>query len=72
MDKYLLVVLAFMIVGIPIAFFEPSDGTLRDPPLFLLFWASVGGICVIVVYGSYKDRQQRKKENRERRRRSKK
>ncbi|HSG73762.1 MAG TPA: hypothetical protein VLA01_01010 [Nitrosopumilaceae archaeon] len=71
MDKYLLVVLIFMIVGIPIAFINPSSGEIREEPFIPLFYASIAGICIIVVYSSYKERKERQKENR-RRRRSKK
>jgi uncharacterized integral membrane protein len=71
MDKYLLVILVFCIVGIPISFVSPTTGELRDPPLIILFYASVGGICIIVVYNAYKERQQHKT-NLERRRKSKK
>ena len=67
MDKYLTVLLIFMMVGIPISFFSPTTGELRDPPLYLLFYASIGGISAIFVYGSYKDRVDRQKRNAKRR-----
>ena len=67
MDKYLLVILAFMVVSIPIAFISPTDGMLRDPPLILLFYAAIAGIAIIIVYSSYKDRKIRQRENRGRR-----
>ncbi len=67
MDKYLLVMLAFMVVSIPIAFISPTDGMLRDPPLILLFYAAIAGIAIIIVYSSYKDRKIRQRENRRRR-----
>ncbi len=67
MDKYLLVILAFMVVSIPIAFISPTDGMLRDPPLILLFYAAIAGIAIIIVYSSYKDRKIRQRENRRRR-----
>ena len=71
MDKYLLVVLIFMVVGIPIAFISPTTGEIREEPFISLFYASIAGICIIVVYSSYKERKERQKENR-RRRKSKK
>ena len=37
MDKAMMVVLGFLLVGIPIAFVQPDTGELRDPPLYLLF-----------------------------------
>jgi len=67
-DKYLTVVLIFCVVSIPISFLNPTTGEMRDPPFFLLFYASIGGICIIVIYSSYKERQQRQKLNSERRR----
>lgn len=67
MDKYLSVILIFMFVGIPISFVSPTTGEFRDPPLYLLFYASIGGICIIFVYGSYKDRKARQMANRRRR-----
>ena len=67
MDKYLTVILIFMLVGIPISFISPTTGELREEPLYLLFYASIGGMCLIVVYGSYKDRVERQKRNAKRR-----
>ncbi|HSG83957.1 MAG: hypothetical protein ACE5RS_01305 [Nitrosopumilus sp.] len=72
MDKYLLVILIFMVVTIPIAFFEPSTGELRDPPWFSLMWAAIAGIIIIVLYSSFKERKERREANEKRRRRSKK
>ncbi|WP_316504382.1 hypothetical protein [Nitrosopumilus sp.] len=43
MDNYLVVILIFMIVGIPISFVNPTTGEIREQPLFLLFYASIGG-----------------------------
>ncbi|MCV0431729.1 hypothetical protein [Nitrosopumilus sp.] len=67
MDKYLLVILIFMVVTIPIAFFEPSTGDLRNPPFFNLMWAAIAGIIIIVLYSSFKERQERRKANAKRR-----
>ena len=66
-DKYLLIVMIFLIVGIPIAFVSPSTGEIRDPPFFLLFWASIAGISGIVIYSSYKSRKERQRANAKRR-----
>ena len=71
MDKYLLIVMGLLIVGIPIAFVSPTTGELREEPFILLFYTSIGGIIVIIVYSSYKAKKQREKANRERRRKSK-
>ena len=67
MDKYLTVVLIFCVVGIPISFVNPTTGELREPPHLLLFYGSIGGICIIVIYNSYKERQKQKKINSDRR-----
>jgi len=56
-----------MVVTIPIAFVEPSTGQFRDPPLIPLFYAAIGGIIIILVYSSYKDRKDRQKANVKRR-----
>lgn len=56
-----------MVVTIPIAFFEPSAGELRDPPLFPLMWAAIVGIIVIVLYSSYKERKEKQAANAKRR-----
>ena len=71
MDKVLLIILGFLIVGCPIAFLEPATGELREPPLYALFWASIGGIIIVIVYSSYKAKKERAKANRERRRKGK-
>ena len=56
-----------MVVTIPIAFVEPSTGQFRDPPLIPLFYAAIGGIVIILVYSSFKDRKDRQKANAKRR-----
>ena len=68
MDKYLLVVMVFCVVGIPISFVSPTTGELRDPPFLVLFYGSIAGICIIVIYSSYKERRERQKANSARRR----
>lgn len=67
MDKYLLVILIFMVVTIPISFVEPSTGEFRDPPLIPLFYAAIAGIIIIMVYSSYKERKERQQANAKRR-----
>lgn len=57
----------FLVVGIPIAFVSPTTGQIRDQPLILLFYASIAGISVIIVYSSYKERKERQKDNVKRR-----
>ena len=72
MDKYILVLLGVLVMGIPIAFVSPDTGELRPQPFLGLFYASIGGIIAVIIYGSYKAKKQRQKENRERRRKFKK
>lgn len=72
MDKYLLVVMGILMVGIPIAFVSPTTGEIRDQPFIPLFYVSIGGIIVIIVYSSYKQKKETQRANRERRRKSKK
>jgi len=67
MDKYLLVVMIFLIVTIPIAFITPATGEVREQPLIPLFYAAIAGISVIILYSSYKERKQRQKDNIKRR-----
>jgi len=67
MDKYLMVLLMFMVVTIPIAFLEPSTGEFRDPPLITLFYAAIAGIIIIILYSSYTERKERQKANAKRR-----
>ncbi|HJJ23360.1 MAG TPA: hypothetical protein OQH54_06575 [Nitrosopumilus sp.] len=67
MDKYLTVILIFMIVGIPISFVSPTTGEIREQPLILLFYASIAGMSIIIVYSSYKERKERQKANAKRR-----
>ena len=72
MEKTLLVVLGVLIIGIPIAFISPTTGDLREQPFIPLFYASIGGIIVVVIYSGYKGKKERQKANRERRRKFKK
>ncbi len=65
MDKYLMVLLMFMIVTIGIAFVEPSTGELRF--IWPLFYGGIAGTAIIVVYSSYTERKQRQKANAKRR-----
>ncbi|MEK6929921.1 MAG: hypothetical protein AABZ42_04555 [Thermoproteota archaeon] len=67
MDKYLLVVMIFLIVTIPIAFISPATGEIREQPFIPLFYASIAGISVIILYSSYKERKQKQKDNIKRR-----
>jgi len=52
-----------MVVGIPISFVSPTTGEIREQPFILLFYGSIAGISIIVVYSSYKERKERQKTN---------
>lgn len=67
MDKYLTIVMIFLIVGIPIAFISPTTGEIREQPFLLLFYGSIAGIAIIVIYDSYKTRKAKQKANAKRR-----
>jgi 4-hydroxybenzoate polyprenyltransferase len=49
-DKYLLVVLMFLIGGMGIAI-------TRSPPQYLLFYGMLGGAIVVIIYSSLKTRR---------------
>jgi hypothetical protein len=66
-DKVLLVIMIFLIVTIPISLIDPGTGGIREQPRFELFYISIAGICVIVLYSSYKERKARQKANAKRR-----
>ena len=59
--------MVFLIVTIPIAFITPATGEIREQPLIPLFYAAIAGICIIIIYSSYKERKQRQKDNVKRR-----
>ena len=67
-----MVVLGFLMIGIPIAFISPTTGELREQPFILLFYVSIGGIIAVIVYSGYKGKKARQQANRERRRKFKK
>lgn len=56
-----------MVAGIPISFVNPNTGELLDQPVIVLFYASIIGIAVIILYSSYKEKKERQKSNARRR-----
>ena len=62
-----MIVMMFLIVGIPIAFVSPTTGEIREQPYIPLFYGSIAGISIIVLYNSYKSRKERQKANAKRR-----
>ena len=61
-----------MLIGIPIAFVNPTEGGLRGEPFIGLFYVSIGGAIVIILYSSYQSRKEQQKLRRERRKKFKK
>ena len=61
MDKYLLIILIFMIAGMIIAI-------TREPFIPGLFYAMLGGAIIIIIYGSMKNRREHNEKRRENRR----
>lgn len=61
MDKYLLIILMFMIAGMIIA-------VTRAPLDYVLFYASLGGAIIIIIYGGVKNRREHNEKRRENRR----
>ena len=65
MDKYLTVILVFMMVTIPISLLDPVTGEFRF--ILPLFYAAIAGIAIIILYSSYTERKERQKANAKRR-----
>lgn len=59
-DKYLMVVLVFLIAGMGIA-------VTRAPPQYLMFYSMLAGAIGVILYSSFKARKQRQEENKKRR-----
>ncbi len=59
MDKYLLIVLMFLIAGMGIAI-------TRDPPVIVMFYTMLGGAVFVILYSAMKDRRTRKDLNKSR------
>ena len=72
MNKYLMVIFCCMLIGIPIAFVNPTEGGLREEPIIGLFYVSIAGAIVIILYSSYQSRKEQQKIRRERRKKFKK
>ncbi len=59
MDKYLLVVLVFLIGGMGIAI-------TKDPPVLVLFYTMLAGAIGVIIYSAMKGRRAAQRENRRR------
>lgn len=60
MDKYLLIILMFLIAGMIIA-------VTSDPFVPGLFYSMLGGSIIIIIYGAMKSRKEQRDKRRERR-----
>jgi len=60
-DKYLLIILMFLVAGMIIA-------ATSDPFNIGLFYSMLGGSIVIMIYAAMKDRKEKQAKRRERRR----
>ncbi|MCG8520724.1 MAG: hypothetical protein MI744_00785 [Pseudomonadales bacterium] len=61
MDKYLLVILIFLVAGMLIA-------ATRSPFIPELFYSMMAGSIIVIIYASMKDRREKQAKRRERRR----
>ncbi|MBM3895004.1 MAG: hypothetical protein FJ359_01025 [Thaumarchaeota archaeon] len=59
MDKYLIMVLMFLIAGMGIA-------VTRDPPVIVMFYTMLGGAILVIIYSAMKDRKARRDLNKSR------
>jgi len=59
MDKYLIIVLMFLLAGMGIAI-------TRDPPVIVMFYTMLGGAIFVIIYTAFKERKERKNLNKTR------
>lgn len=60
MDNYVKVVMMLLVGGMAVSL-------LQSPPRWELFYASIGGIIIIFLYNSFKNRKEQQRLRRERR-----
>jgi hypothetical protein len=56
-DKYLLIILILLVVGMGFAIF-------KNPPSLELFYGQLAGALIIIAYSTYKNRNKRQSERR--------
>ena len=61
MNKYLMVIFCCMLIGIPIAFVNPTEGGLREEPIIGLFYVSIAGAIIIILYSSMQTRKEQQR-----------
>lgn len=61
MDKYLVIILMFLVAGMIIAI-------TREPFIPGLFYSMLGGALIIIIYGMIKSRREQKEKRRQNRR----
>jgi len=59
-DKYLLIILMFLVAGMLIA-------ATREPQVWGLFYSMLAGAIIIIIYSSWKSRKEQKELRRKRR-----
>lgn len=59
MDKYLIIVLMFLIAGMGIAI-------TQKPPVIVMFYTMLGGAIFVIIYSAMKDRKARRNLNKSR------
>ena len=62
-----MVIFCCMLIGIPIAFVNPTEGGLREEPIIGLFYVSIAGAIIIILYSSMQTRKEQQRLRRERR-----
>lgn len=60
MDKYLVIVLMFLIAGMGI-------GITKDPPELGLFYSMLAGAIIVIIYSSLRIRKEKRDLNKKRR-----
>lgn len=58
MDKYLVVILMFLIAGMGIAI-------TKQPPVLPLFYAMLGGAIIVILYSAKKNRSEQNRERKD-------
>jgi uncharacterized membrane protein YkvI len=66
-DKYLTIIIIFLIVSIALSFISPGTGEIREQPILPQFYGSIAGIIIIILYTSFKERKKQQKDRAERR-----
>jgi membrane associated rhomboid family serine protease len=66
-DKYLTIIIIFLIVSIALSFVSPATGEIREQPILPQFYGSIAGIIIIWLYSAFKERKKQQKDRAKRR-----